>query len=186
MRQILAFAMALLASCVNTSQVAPTLAGPTRFSTGDSFYVSVPRDGEFEGHTYAGSGVQTAHAVESELLRHATTVKVGSAVEDREAAQKTAQGGKLLFLVVPTILHWEDRATEWSGRPDRLEVRIDVVNAADGTMLHSAVLSGKSKWATFGGDHPQGLLPKPLEEYFATLFNTPIKPAPAAHIETSE
>ncbi|WP_254924651.1 DUF4823 domain-containing protein [Aeromonas sp. A35_P] len=29
---------------------------------------------------------------------------------------------------------------------------------------------GKSKWATFGGDHPQDLLPEPTEKYVNSLY----------------
>ena len=36
--------------------------------------------------------------------------------------------------------------------------------------LASAVVSGKSGLATFGGDLPEHLLPKPLADYAATLF----------------
>lgn len=180
MRPILAFTLALLASCASTSQVAPTVATTTRFSKDDGFYVSVPRDGQYETRVYAGSGLQTARAVEAELLRHTTTVQVGSAAEGPDAARTAAQAAKLRYVVVPTILHWEDRATEWSGRLDKLQVRIDVVDAEAGTTLHSAGLSGESSWATFGGDHPQDLLPKPLEQFFSSLFPESSAPSTSA------
>ena len=170
MRVISVFALALFASCVHTSELVPTVSGSTRFSKADSFYVSLPRDGEYEGRPYVGSGLQTARAIEAELLRHTSTVRVGSAVELREAARAAARGEELRFVVVPTILHWEDRATEWSGILDKLEVRLDVVEVEGGTTLHSVGIKGKSKWATFGGDHPQDLLPEPLEEFFSGLF----------------
>jgi len=180
MRSILLFALPLLASCASTSTVAPTLMTATRFSKDDGFYVSVPHDGKFEARVYAESGLQTAHAVEAELLRHTTTVEVGSAAEGRESARTTAQARKLRYVVVPTILHWEDRATEWSGRLDKLQVRIEVVDAEAGTTLHSADLSGENSWATFGGDHPQDLLPKPLEQFFSGLFPASSAPSTSA------
>jgi hypothetical protein len=69
-----------------------------------------------------------------------------------------------------TILHWEDRATEWSGIPDKVEIRIDVIESARGDTIDSAIVKRKSGLATFGGDHPQDLLPKPVEDYVASLY----------------
>jgi Domain of unknown function (DUF4823) len=34
----------------------------------------------------------------------------------------------------------------------------------------STLISGQSKWATFGGDHPQDLLPEPLNSYVESLY----------------
>jgi hypothetical protein len=31
------------------------------------------------------------------------------------------------YLVFPTILEWEDRATEWSGIPDKASIKIAMV-----------------------------------------------------------
>jgi hypothetical protein len=74
------------------------------------------------------------------------------------------------YFVVPEILHWEDRNTEWSGKKDTLEIKLSVFDAADGTTLATTIISGKSKWATFGGDHPQDLLPEPVNRYVETLY----------------
>jgi Domain of unknown function (DUF4823) len=75
------------------------------------------------------------------------------------------------YLVYPTILHWEDRATVWSALPDRVEVKIDLIETATGKLLDSVVIRGKSGLATLGGDHPQDLLPKPVDEFVSTLFH---------------
>jgi hypothetical protein len=75
------------------------------------------------------------------------------------------------YLVYPTILHWEDRATEWSALPDRIEVKIDLIETATGKLLDSVVIRGKSGLATLGCDHPQDLLPKPVDEFVSTLFH---------------
>jgi Domain of unknown function (DUF4823) len=74
------------------------------------------------------------------------------------------------YYVEPEILRWEDRATEWSGKPDKIEIKISVYNARLGTEVASSVLSASSKWATFGGDHPQDLLPEPLTKYVESLY----------------
>jgi hypothetical protein len=73
-------------------------------------------------------------------------------------------------LLYPQILQWEDRATEWSGKPDIAAVKLSVLSTDTGALLDSVIIEGKSGLATFGGDHPQDLLPKPMAEYAASLF----------------
>ena len=74
------------------------------------------------------------------------------------------------YYVIPEILYWEDRATEWSGIPDKIEVKVSVYDGQSAKELASTIILGKSKWATFGGDHPQDLLPDPLNKYVESLY----------------
>jgi len=74
------------------------------------------------------------------------------------------------YYIQSEILHWEDRATEWSGLPDRIEIKISVYDTHSGAELASSILSARSKWATFGGDHPQDLLPEPVKQYVESLY----------------
>ncbi|ACR12232.1 conserved hypothetical protein [Teredinibacter turnerae T7901] len=50
-----------------------------------------------------------------------------------------------------------------------MEIKI-VVYSIDGTEVSSTIIYGKSKWATFGGDHPQDLLPEPIKQYVQGLY----------------
>ena len=54
------------------------------------------------------------------------------------------------------ILHWEDRATEWSGKADRVKVSLPLYRS--GSLVGSALVTANSSWWTFGGDHPEDLL----------------------------
>ena len=98
--------------------------------------------------------------------------------EPSEAAITRAAQGRVAYLIDPTILHWEDRNTEWSGRPDRISVKLAVFDVTTRQTLDSVVIDGTSKWATLGGDHPQDLLPGPIGSFVAQLYGeTPTKPA---------
>lgn len=68
------------------------------------------------------------------------------------------------------ILHWEDRATEWSGKKDKIEIKLSIYGAEGNQEIAGTIIGGKSKWATFGGDHPQDLLPEPIQAYVDTLY----------------
>lgn len=76
----------------------------------------------------------------------------------------------LTYVRQPVILNWEDRATEWSGIPDKITLKLAVYEVQSGKLITSTVTSASSKWATFGGDHPQDLLPEPMKRFVTPLF----------------
>ena len=130
----------------------------------------MPEDGAYGADTYRGSGQNTAQIIYSAFAKRTRTAKVGRSVQSfEEALASTRQGGQK-YLVYPTILHWEDRATEWSGIPDKVEVKIEIVESTSGEAIASGVAKGKSGLATFGGDHPQDLLPDPIEEFVSSMY----------------
>lgn len=168
----LAGAFALLSGCADTHQLARATGKALTVNQQASAYVGLPKDGRFGNTLYSGSGALTAQAVAVAFSPYFGKVTVGIKHEDFSIAQQTAKAGGYSYLLYPDILHWEDRATEWSGRPDQASVKVSVIDANTGEILDSAVVSGKSGLATFGGDRPEHLLPKPLADYAATLFRT--------------
>ncbi|MFP5419310.1 MAG: DUF4823 domain-containing protein [Gammaproteobacteria bacterium] len=168
----LAGAFALLSGCADTHQLARATGKALTVNQQASAYVGLPKDGRFGNTLYSGSGALTAQAVAVAFSPYFGKVTVGIKHEDFSIAQQTAKAGGYSYLLYPDILHWEDRATEWSGRPDQASVKVSVIDANTGKILDSAVVSGKSGLATFGGDRPEHLLPKPLADYAATLFRT--------------
>jgi Domain of unknown function (DUF4823) len=74
------------------------------------------------------------------------------------------------YELVPAITHWEDRATEWSGKPDRAEVVVSVYDACSGALVDRTSVGGRSSWFALGGDRPQDVIPGLLNAYVASLF----------------
>lgn len=134
-----------------------------------SFLVAVNGDGKYTTTTYARSGQMASATMASVLNKHCKAEEATGYLTLEEAKKAGAENGKR-YLVYLDILHWEDRATEWSGMPDRIEVKVSVVDLAQDSVLDSVMVTGKSKWMTFGGDHPQDLLVQPFEKYVAGLF----------------
>ncbi|MDP1660276.1 MAG: DUF4823 domain-containing protein [Phycisphaerales bacterium] len=135
-----------------------------------SIYVSVPEDGSYQGSVGAGSGAATARAIVTAFIPYTLQADCGSVRESHDAAMASASAGGFTHYIEPTILNWEDRATEWSGKPDAISVRLIVFEVASRRQLDTVVIHGSSKWATFGGDHPQDLLPEPMGKYAAECF----------------
>ena len=161
--------IALLSGCASTYKSIPLSEPSGQLEKGKSVLIATPDDGFYETKHYQGSGRMTALAVQAAFAPFASSTEISSECKDVSCLQRT-QGQGHDYHVIPEILHWEDRNTEWSGKSDRLEVKISVFDA-NGKEVASSIISGKSKWATFGGDHPQDLLAEPVNQYVESLFN---------------
>jgi len=133
-------------------------------------YIIMPADGRYGEKAYENSGQMTAAVVDVEFSKFTSEVKVSDAC-DLDDCLSTLNESEYGYLVDTEILNWEDRATEWSGKPDRISVKMSVYDLSTGDRLSHVILEGKSKWATMGGDHPQDLLPEPVGQYVASLYD---------------
>lgn len=162
--------MSVLAGCADSHDWTPQQNGSARIAASDRVWVSTPADGEYGNHVYRSSGRNTAKIIYDAASTKSRYVRIGGVAENFEDAVSQAQRADQDVLIFPTILHWEDRATEWSMIPDKVEVKVDVVNISTGDVISSGVIKGSSGLATFGGDHPQDLLPEPVAEFVSSLF----------------
>jgi hypothetical protein len=158
-----------LSGCVSTYRNQVVQPPTSRLDRSKGVYISTPKDGWYGKIEYKNSGKMTASAVKAAFARFSNNTYVSDKCLGRECLKiiPTDQYG---YYVEPEILHWEDRATEWSGIRDRMEIKISVYDAKSGAEIASSVLTGRSKWATFGGDHPQDLLPEPVNRYVESLY----------------
>ncbi len=161
-----------LAGCADSTKLtrAENTSG-TRIQQSDSVYVAVPRNGEYGSGEYSHSGQNTADVIASAFARRIHRVETGRKAQPFEEALASAKSASFSFLIYPTILHWEDRATEWSMIPDKVEIKVEAVDVPTGLIVDTAFINGTSGLATFGGDHPEDLLPKPAAEYVSTLVH---------------
>lgn len=137
-----------------------------------SAYISVPEDGRYGSTVYHGSGEMTTQAINVALSKYVDSVITShNGAENYNTALKNARNKNASYLFYPHILGWEDRATEWSGKPDKISIKIRVVDVKRNQKISSIVINGKSPWMTLGGDRPQDLLEKPINEYINSLYN---------------
>lgn len=171
MKKILfTLAVLTLTGCASKYRV-DDFKGPNNdLQQGASFYVTLPEDGKFESIDYKSSGEMTQKAIVSALAQHTDSIVEAKTFESRSSAFKQARKSNSKYIFESTILHWEDGATEWSGRPDRITVKYSVYDTKTQKQTSSTVVTGSSKWATSGGDHPADLLQAPTEKFIADLF----------------
>ncbi len=163
----------LLVGCAYTYQVQSAGGDPSPFkvASDDSIFVGLPEDARYASIVYAGSGRMTNQALVTALSHQSRFVRSASSVADLEGNITAARKHGVSYLIHPEIVHWEERATHWSGKSDRVSVRLLVVEVSTGTMVDSSLISAQSRFIQFGDEHAQDLLPKPLEEYAAQIID---------------
>ena len=138
-------------------------------ATTDTYYVATPANGRYNEIRYDNSGEMTRDILISGLVKRGIRA-TGGLSGTKDAAMADAKTQQCNRLVYSTILHWEDRATEWSGIRDKAKVAIDIIDTESGKTLDNTVLDLTGTWWTLGGLHPQDLVEEASEDYFNQLF----------------
>lgn len=143
---------------------------PASVPVGTPIEVVKPADGTFEAEKYDGSGNTAAGKLTAALIPYFP----GSTVVNAS----TSQG----YVIKPQLLHWENRATEWSGKADRVKVSLPLYRS--GKLVGSALVTASSSWWTMGGDHPEDLLDTPFAVYAGKLAGKEVSD-PFVKVKTS-
>ncbi len=170
MRTVSVILLLFLTACVSKYKTDSFTPPSHPLSKSGSAYVMLARDGAYGARTYSGSGHTVSRLLYGAILNHVSKAELATRVESRDDAIATARKGGMSYVFDPVILNWEDRATEWSGRPDRITIRIGVWDVATGKEIASANERASSKWGTFGGDHPQDLVPHVVKTFADRVF----------------
>ena len=164
--------LALIFGCTHTYEVKETSqTTDVKLEKNAKAYVSVPEDGRYGEILYEGSGLTTAQEIQKAFAKHLSIIERGKHSETYKEALNSAQNSGFNYLIFPTITHWEDRATEWSGKSDKITVKLSIIDTQNNSAIDSVIINGKSRWGTFGGDHPQDLLQEPIGQYVDSLFD---------------
>ncbi|WP_261815401.1 DUF4823 domain-containing protein [Vibrio gallicus] len=168
---LLVVSLATLFGCADSHNLnVNSTTNTPKIKASDSVYIALSKDGSYGKRHYTGSGMMLSQVINSRLMVRLNNVEMATQVQSYSDAIASAKEGGYNYLVYPTILHWEDRATEWSGIPDKVSVKVSVINTHNESDIKSAVIEGTSGLMTFGGDHPQDLLPEPIEAFAKQLF----------------
>ena len=108
----------LITGCTASYQQSELTEPTIKLDPSKAVTIAMPANGWYEDEEYKNSGTMTASAVGAEFAKHATQTDISETCAQVDCVDAQTYA----YLVVPTILHWEDRVTEWSGKLDRLEV----------------------------------------------------------------
>ena len=118
---------------------------------------------------YLGSGIIVANKVQASLLNLFSQVEKLN-TKNKEKAILLCKQQNVKFLVVPTILHWEDRNTPWSGISDKIEVKIEVFDMILDKMVNSIIFKANNEWATLTDKPPEDLLNGEFNKAIVDMF----------------
>ncbi|ATL99804.1 DUF4823 domain-containing protein [Aeromonas sp. MR19] len=170
MKPYLSALFSLLAvGCSSTYQQADVQTMTNKLDASQGVLISQPQDGSYETTQYQNSGQMTAQAIYAAFSKKAHRVEITTRCHG-DPCLNTIEPTQFRYYVKPVILHWEERATEWSGKPDVIEIQVVIYDTLSKKSIANSSFKGASKWATFGGDHPQDLLPEPTEKYVKALY----------------
>ena len=167
---VLAGTLVLLAGCSSSYKYSELQTTEVKLEPSIGVLVSTPENGRYDQIEYRNSGIMTAKAIQNAFLKNVNKVEVTNTCTGDDCLN-TIDSEKYGYYVKPVILGWEDRVTEWSGKPDKIEIQIVIFDAKTKKELANSSFSGKSKWLTFGGDHPQDLLEQPANQYINSLYH---------------
>lgn len=169
---------AALTACKSTYSEKDLSSGPPPVLKSNSrIYVAIPFDASFKDEVVQGSGKQTAQAFQAAFMRYTRSVYTSKFPESLGEALEIARNGHMQYVLYPTIIRWEDRATEYSGRRDRLAVKAELIDLNTSQVVFSREIEATGKWMTDGGESPKDLLEQPAEQFANAVFRRIEKPS---------
>jgi hypothetical protein len=166
----LVWGAALLAGCASHELRLAPAQSPPKLQAGQSLYIALATDAAYGEYHYPGSGLMLSQAIAAPLRRRLARVDLASQPESVNEALVTARQGGYELICYPEILHWEDRGSAEETSPDKVTVKLTLIEVASAKTLRFASIEGQSGLATPGAEHPQDLLPAPLEAFASSLF----------------
>lgn len=154
-----------------------TSAGAPVLKSNSRIYVAIPFDVTFKKEVMEGSGKLTAQAFQTAFLKYTRSVYTSKFPESVSEALDIARKGNMEYVLYPTIVKWEDRATEFSGRRDRLTVKAELIDLSTSQVVFAREIEATGKWMTDGGETPKDLLDQPAQQFANAVFRRVEKPS---------
>ena len=131
--------------------------------------IVTPEPGRYATVEYPTSGIEVASALAQELKQYSPQI---STIPTPVTIENITDGDlqKFDYIFIPQILHWEDRATGWSMKPDRIKIRFDIFNNQR-QLVNSYLITGRSAYIVWISKTPDSLLRKPIRDMLKKFFN---------------
>lgn len=136
----------------------------------NSALVAVPLDASSGGKMYEGSGKEVGDIVAAAFRRHVRHVELMSGSAFTNSMDPSTGASRYDYIVIPSILHWEDRNQRKSWREGEIMIGVRVLRARDGTVLADWQITKPSKVSTLFKGGPADQLAEPVREYVDKLF----------------
>lgn len=156
------------AGCAHMN-ITPVSSSPEKLDKTGKVLVVAAEDGRYGATTYAGTGDEFASLLIIEFAKYASGQEIFPHVAlDKAIYAAKSKGAK--YVVIPEILHYEDRNTVWSGRRDHITVKVTVYLVENGSVAQSSMITANNQWVTLVNNRPMVLLNKPLAEMVKNFY----------------
>ena len=158
----------LLSSCSTTYSYDTYNPDNIRLSKGKNVAIATSDDGFYGTDIYFGSGLSVSKIIRQFLREYCGKCDIFS---DKEKIQDftTEEMAQYDYIFVPSIEHWEDRATAWSAIPDRASVSIEIYDNS-GILLIETLIESTSARMTMGTTDPSEIFAEAVQPFIASLF----------------
>jgi hypothetical protein len=133
-------------------------------------YVALPANGKFNNIIYQTSAASVQYDLSQALEQHTLEITLASTYEPIENAIESGLAKQATYLFYPTITHWEERNTPWSGISDRVSIKMVVINLENNETLISTYLSAKSPWGALVNNQPDAMLPDLFKSFTNSIY----------------
>lgn len=163
----------LLGSCfVAKSEILPDEQYHAAATVGVDQKIGVmqPKDPSYADEHYPGSGLILSNRVKEALHGSAKEV-VMLGTDQLDEAIRICENNGVQFIIRPIIQHWEDRATNWSGLPDKIALELILIDSPGGGTLNSLLFNASSTFFTFTNQPPEHMLDDSFETAVQQLLS---------------
>lgn len=135
-----------------------------------SAYISVPEDFTSGEHLYVGSGREVAANIELLFSKNLNSVVIGLRAESCQQGLASAKANGYDYYICPQLLQWDDYATDWSGIPDRLKLKVYIMSTEPEEIIDKILIDGIGRVVTFEKETPMVIAKEPMENWVNSLF----------------
>ena len=139
------------------------------FNSDDKFGVMLSRDGKYEAIDYPKSGMIVSLRIQKNLRERFKDVTLINTIS-RQKAIDDSKKQNIKYLVIPLVLHWEDRATNWSGKPDIIKIQLSLYDVNSGKIVKSSLFHAESTWWTLVNTPPEEMLDQSFDQAVLNLL----------------
>ncbi|WP_250623313.1 DUF4823 domain-containing protein [Pinirhizobacter soli] len=167
---------ALVSACSVPRQVKEggAVSGAHVMSTGKVLVLNV-RDGQETGQDPAvGSGQGMVAALRKALAAHGVPLST-SADMDLQAGLASAQRAGYRYVLKCTITLWEDNATAWSGKGDKLNISVELYDAQTRELAAAATDKRTATGFTLASGSPDRFMDQVASGALGQIYGWPSK-----------
>lgn len=130
--------LAVIQGCSPTTYKQADIITPVvqHLDKGQGAYIALSSDGRYGEQAHAGTGMLVAQWLSAAIKPYTSSVALAPhPTQDINATLQAAREANARYVYIPTITHWEQRNTSWSGIPSKGSLTVIVYDVVEGKQV---------------------------------------------------